>query len=82
MKTYLKNFRVDIWLSVVNFSKVPKTAPTNTDHNNLIICNSKKRHVILSGLTPIVSSKLMACNTTNDVWDKLKIIYEQNPKVN
>jgi hypothetical protein len=44
-------------------------------------CDSKARHVILSGLTPTVSSKVMGCNTTKEVWDKLKNIYEGDLKV-
>jgi hypothetical protein len=63
MEIYLKIFGLDIWLSFFIVYKAPKIAPTNTDHNKLMICNSKKRHVILSGLTPIVSSNVMACTT-------------------
>jgi hypothetical protein len=44
-------------------------------------CDSKSRHVILSGLTPIVSGKVMGCDTTKEVWDKLKNIYEGDLKV-
>jgi uncharacterized lipoprotein YehR (DUF1307 family) len=32
-------------------------------------------------LTPTISSKVMGCNTAKEVWDKLKSIYEGDPKV-
>ena len=44
-------------------------------------CNSKARHVIISGLTSIVSSKVIACSATKEVSDKLRNIYEGDPKV-
>jgi hypothetical protein len=80
MQTYLTDLGVDIWLRIVNSYKVPKNASTNPDEKKLMISNSKARHIILSGLTPKFSSKVMACNTTKEVWDKLKIIYEGYPK--
>jgi hypothetical protein len=76
----LKTLGVDIWLSVANGYKVPKTAPTDPDEKKLMICNSKARHVILSGLTPTFSNKVMACIIDKEVWDKLKRIYEGDPK--
>jgi hypothetical protein len=72
---------VDIWLSVVNGYEVPKVAPTDPNGKKLMSSDSKARHVFLSGLTPTVSSKVMGCGTTKEVWDKLKNIYEGNPKV-
>jgi hypothetical protein len=72
---------VDIWLSVVNGYEFPEDAPTNPNEKKLMSCDSKARHVILSGLTPTVSSKVMGCDTTKEVWDKLKNIYEGDPKV-
>ena len=44
-------------------------------------CNSKARHVIISGLTPTISSEVMSCNIAKEVWNKLKNIYEGNMKV-
>jgi hypothetical protein len=80
IQTYLTTLGVDIWLSVVNGYKVPKNTPTDPDEKKLMSCNSKARHVIISGLTPTISSKVMGCNTTKEVWDKLKNIYEGDPE--
>ena len=44
-------------------------------------CNSKARHVILEALAPTIASKVMGWNIAKDLWDKLKNIYEGDPKV-
>jgi hypothetical protein len=81
MQTYLTALGVGIWLSVFNGYKVPKNTPTDPDEKKLMRCNSKPRHVIISGLTPTVSSKVMSWSTTKEVWDKIQNIYEGDPKV-
>jgi len=80
IQTYLTSLGADIWISIVNGQKVMKNTPTDPDEKKLMSCNSKARHVILSGLTTIFSNKVMDCSTAKVVWDKLKIIYEGNPK--
>jgi hypothetical protein len=81
VKTYLTSLGVDIWYSVVNGYVIPNNSPTNTNEKNLMSCNSKDRHVILATLAPTVASKVMGCSTAKEVWDKLKNIYEGDPKV-
>ena len=81
MQTYLTALGVDIWFLVVNGYKVPKITPTDPDEKKLMSCNSKARHVIISGLIPTVSSKVMVCNTAKEVWAKHQNIYEGNQKV-
>jgi hypothetical protein len=44
-------------------------------------CNSNSRHVMISGLTLIVSIKVMGCNTAKDIWDKIQNIHEGDLKV-
>jgi hypothetical protein len=81
VKTYLTALGVDIWYSVVNGYVIPNNAPTDPNEKKLMSCNSKARHVILASLTPTIASKVMGCNTAKEVWDKLKNIYEGDPKV-
>jgi hypothetical protein len=81
VKTYLTTLGVDIWYSVVNGYVIPNNAPTHQNVKKLISCNSKDIHVILGALAPTIASKVMGCNTTKEVWDKLKSIYEGDPKV-
>jgi hypothetical protein len=81
VKTYLKDLGVDIWYSVVNGYVIPTNAPTDPNEKNLMSCNSKSIHVILGTLAPTIASKVMGCSTAKEVWDKLKSIYEGDPKV-
>jgi hypothetical protein len=78
---YLTYLGVDIWLLVVNGYKVPKTTPTDPDEKKLMRCDANTWHIILGGLTPAIASKVMNCSTTKEVWDKLKNVYEGEPKV-
>jgi hypothetical protein len=55
--------------------------PLQPIQKKLMSSNSKARHVIISGLTPTVSSKMMACSTAKEVWDELQNICEGNLKV-
>ena len=66
--------------SVVNGYVIPNNAPTNPNEKKLMSCNSKARHVILATLAATISSKVMGYSTAKDVWDKLKSIYEGDPK--
>ena len=81
-ETYLTSLGVDIWLSFFNGYKVPKTTPIDPNEKKSMSCNAKARHVSLGGLTPTIASKVMSYNTANEVWDKLKNIYEGDPIVN
>jgi hypothetical protein len=81
VKSYLTNLGVDIWYSVLNGYVIPKNAPTDPNEKKLMSCNSKARHVIVGALTPTIANKVMGWNTAKEVWDKLKSIYEGDPKV-
>ena len=81
VQTYLTTLGVYIWYSVVNGYVIANNAPTDPMEKNFMSCNSKDRHVILGALAPTIASKVMGCNTAKEVWDKLKSIYEGDPKV-
>jgi hypothetical protein len=81
VKIYLMALGVDIWYSVVNGYVIPNHAPTDPNEKKLMSCNSKARHVIIASLAPTIASKVMGCSTAKEVWDKLKSIYEGDPKV-
>jgi hypothetical protein len=81
VKTYLTALGVDIWYSVVNGYVIPNNPPIDPNEKKLMSCNSKSRHVILSALAPTIARKVMGYNNSKDVWDKLKSIYEGDPKV-
>jgi hypothetical protein len=81
VKNYLTSLGVDIWYSVVNGYVIPNNSPTDPMEKKLMSCNSKSRHVILGALAPKIARKVMGYNTAKEVWDKLKSIYEGDPKV-
>jgi hypothetical protein len=81
VKTYLTALGVYIWYSVLNGYLIPNNDPTNPNDKKLMSCNSKARHVVLAALAPTISRKVIGCSTTKEVWDKLKSIYERDPKV-
>jgi hypothetical protein len=80
VKNYRTSLGVDICYLVVNGYVIPKNAPTDPNEKNLMSCNSKGIHVILGALEPTIASKVMGCKTAKEVWDKLKSIYEGDPK--
>ena len=80
-KNYLTALGVDIWYSVVNGYAIPNNAPTDPNEKKIMSCDSKARHVILATLALTIASKVMGCSTAKEVWDKLKNIYEGDPKV-
>jgi hypothetical protein len=81
VKNYLTMLGLYIWYSVVNGYVIPNNAPTDPIEKKFMSCNSKVRHVILGALTPTIVIKVMGCNTSKEVWDKIKSIYEGDPKV-
>ena len=81
MHTYLMAIGVDVWLSVENGYKPPKTPPTDPEEKKASNCNYKARNNILQALSPTIQSKVICCNSAKEVWDKLKNIYEGDEKV-
>jgi hypothetical protein len=81
VKTYLTTLGLDIWYSIVNGYVIPNNAPTNPNEKNLMSCNSKARHFILGALALTIARKVMGYIIGKEVWDKLKSIYEDDPKV-
>jgi hypothetical protein len=61
---------------------IPSTtsATTTTDKNNFEN-NSKAMNALLSGLTETVFVKFMHCETTKEIWDKHRNIYEADDKI-
>ena len=55
--------------------------PTDAQGKKVYEGNSKAMNAILSGLTKTVFVKVMHCDTTKEVWDKLNNIYEGDDKV-
>ena len=67
MQNYLLVLAVEVWLSIFNGYKTPKSPPTNLDENKLCRCNYKARHDFLNALSTIVQAKVICCNSTKEV---------------
>jgi hypothetical protein len=81
MRVYLQAQGVDVWKAMVNIYNVPTTPLIHQSSKNIFEDNSKAMNTILSGLVETVFVKVMHCETTKEIWDKLKNIYEGDDKV-
>ena len=86
MKFHLMSLGYRVSKSVEIEFKLPSNIPTSRDEldryeANEKDLNEKDLNAILSGLTQSVFVKLMQCNKTYQVWEKLKTIYEGASKV-
>ena len=68
---------------IVNTYDIPTNPPTDarSPERKHYEDNSKEMNAILSGLTKTVFVKFMHYETTKEIWDKLKNIYEGDDKV-
>jgi hypothetical protein len=71
----------DVWRSVVDGYNAPTTPPIDKDGKKLEENNSRAKNAILNGLTESVYVKVIHCDSTKEVWDKLQNIYEGDAKV-
>ena len=81
MRAFIEAQRIEIWKSIENGYKVPKTVPTDAgeliQYNN----NSKARNHLLSAINESVFNKVMNCLSAKEMWDKLQTTYEGDIKV-
>ena len=66
---------------IVNTYDIHTNPPTNVRGIKIYEENSKEMNTILSGLTETVFVKVMHCETTKEIWDKLRNIYEGDDKI-
>ena len=81
MKLFLQSQGVDVWNFVLNEYKPPASIPTDVTSNKIYECNSKAMYTILGGLASSELVKVMHCESTKELWEKLKCIYEGDVKV-
>ena len=80
MRAFIEAQGIEIWQSIKNGYKVPKTIPTNADELNQ--CNnSKARNHLLGAINESVFKKVMNCPSAKEMWDKLQTTYERDSKV-
>ena len=76
MKVYLQAQGGDVWKMILNTYDIPTNPPADGRGVKLYEENSKAMNAFLSGLTETVFVKVMHCETTKEIWDKLRKIYE------
>jgi hypothetical protein len=81
MITYLMAPGFDIWKLVATGYTVPKNPLTDAAEKKDSEHNEKSMNVILCGLLESQIFKVMHCESTKDIWDKLQNIYEGDGKV-
>ena len=72
---------IDVWQAIVNGYNVPATPPIDNAGRKLHDGNSKAMNAILSGMVESIFMKVMHCESTMEIWDKPKNIYEGDEKV-
>ena len=82
MKVYLQAQGTNVWKMIVNTYDIP-TGPstTSTTERKHFEDNSKAMNAIMSRLTQTVFVKVMHHETTKEIWDKLRNIYEGDDKI-
>ena len=72
---------LEVQLSIETRYIYPKYFPIDLKAIKQFGYNEKVVNVILDGLNITFFSKVIHCNTTKDIWDKLQTIYEGDTKV-
>jgi hypothetical protein len=80
MRTHLMSLGVDVW-DVVEMVYVKLVVLASKDDNMEFIFNAKEMNVILSGLAEAEIVKIIHCDSTRVMWDKMISSYEGNEKV-
>jgi hypothetical protein len=81
MKTYVQAQGYNVWKSILEGYKEPTTPPIDNDGKKHSQNNLRAKHSILNGLIDLVYVKVMHCNSTKEIWEKLQNVYEGDAKV-
>ena len=81
MKTYIQAHGFQVWQSIVDGYTTPAVPPTSVKAVKLGENNSKAINALLNGLSDMVFTKVSHCKSANEIWDKLRNIYEVDSKV-
>ncbi|XP_057866023.2 uncharacterized protein LOC131073574 [Cryptomeria japonica] len=79
MKNYFMSLGFDVWMSVVNGYTVPSQPPTDADGKEFASI-AKAINAISCGLSEPKFVKVMHCETTHTMWQKLQNSYEGDGK--
>ena len=80
MRAFIEAQGIEIWQSIENRYKVPKTMPTDADELVQYNNNSKSINHLLGAIDEFVFNKVMNCPSAKELWDKLQTTYEGDSK--
>ena len=81
MSYYLMSLGPEVWHSILNGYKAPNGIPTDPDERKAYISNAKALNSITSGITNSEFKKVVNCDSTKEIWDKLVSLYDGDTKV-
>eukprot|EP00253_Pinus_taeda_P026066 PITA_26066 len=81
MTYYLMSLGPEVWHFIQNEYQVPPTLPTDQDERKAYIANAKALNSITSEIIDFEFIKVMNCNSTKEMWDKLVGLYDGDSKV-
>jgi hypothetical protein len=80
MKMFMQSWGFHFWKEVVEGYTTPATPLTDSNGKKLSENNSKDKNAIPSGMASSIYVKVMHCDSTKDLWDKLQNVYEEDVK--
>lgn len=81
MRAFLQAQGAEFWKAVVSRYDPPANPPIYNQGKKIYEDKSREMNAILSGLIETVFVRVMHCEITKEIWDKLKNIYEGDDKV-
>ena len=81
MSYYLISLGPEVWHSFLYGYKAPAGLPTDLDERKAYISIAKALNSITRGITDSEFTKVMNCDSTKEVWDKLVSLYDGDSKV-
>jgi hypothetical protein len=81
IKTYIQAHGFEIWKSIVDGYRAPIVPLINEKAMKLDKNNSKATNALLNGFRESVFTKVAHCKSVEEIWDKLRNIYEGDSKV-
>jgi hypothetical protein len=80
MTFFLQENGYDVWKPIVERYKEPYTTPIDKHVNKISEKNSNATNSIMSGLASSVYVKVMHCDFSKDIWEKIQSVYKGDSK--
>lgn len=81
MEAFIHSLDVRMWDVVKTKYTVPATIPTDANEKIKFDLDKKARYALVCALSRDVFAKVIYCKSANDIWVKLKTIYQGDEKV-